>query len=174
MFLEDFLQKQEYRKFKNQLIKSKYDIAFINKDVEKDMIYSRYEISKDIYLNSRFIADLLKIDLMIYNISRRLYGIMLSSDHISKMLEINDIDYSDDNKTLESIYRQCLIKATLLFMEDKDVAEVNCIFSELIKFKDYLNDQLNNRISGQLVANCFEDAKKDKEKAKILSFGYRN
>jgi len=172
-FLQEFLQKEEYRNFRSQLINSKYNIAFINKEIENSMISNNFDIPDTLYVNSRFVADLLQMDLDLYKLLKNSYGVKTSTQQISEIIEIGDLDYSDPIKATTSILRQCLMRAAFLLMSDEVISDVNYEFHEFVEDKKYLDRHPNDRISEQLIINCFRSIKKDKNKPNVLSLGYR-
>lgn len=171
--LQEYIQKEDYRSFRNQLINSKYNITFINKEIEKGMLSNNFDIPETLYINSKMIADLHQVDSNIYDLLKDHYSIQISAKQISEIIEISDMDYSDQNKATTSILRQCLMRASFLLMSDDAISNVNYTFHEFIEGKEYLDRHPNDRISEQLIINCFRSIKKDKNKPNILSLTYR-
>jgi len=171
--LEEYIKKEDYRNFRNQLINSKYNITFINKQIEKDMISNNFDISDTLYINSKMIADLYQLDSTIYDVLKDHYIIQIASKQISEVIEIGDMDYSDQNKAITSILRQCLMRASFLLMSDDTISDINYTFHEFIEGEKYIDRHKNDRISEQLIVNCFRSIKKDKNKPNILSLVYK-
>ena len=137
-FLEEFVRNKEYKYLKKDLISSKYNLSFINKKIESNLISDSFEVSDTLYINSKFFADLLNLDFRTYNNLRNSNGEEKVMAQIMELLEIGDIDYNETNKVATSVLRQCLIRATLLNMGDDMVSKVNSKFCKYIADKKYL------------------------------------
>ena len=172
-FLQEFIDNNDYKFYKKDLICTKYNTAFINKSVESEMISNKFEIPATFYINSRFVADITQTDLELYNLLKNLYGTKESTKQISEIIELGDMDYGDSKKAITSILRQCFMRANFLLMSDEAISDVNYEFHEFIEDKKYLERHPQDRISEQLIINCFKSIKKDKNKPCVLSFGYR-
>lgn len=173
VFLQEFIEGNDYKNYKNDLICAKYNTAFITKSIENDLINNNFDISKNFYINSRLVADLTKMDLELYNMLKNSYGLKESNKQISEILKIGDMDYSELKKVITSIFRQCLLRVNLLLMNDEFIENVNNDFYEYIKDGKYLDRHSDDRISKQLIINCFNSVETDKNKPFILSLGYR-
>lgn len=172
-FLEEFKTKNEYEYLKKELINSKYNLSFIKKKIESDMISNNFEVSDTIYINSKFYADLVYLDFKSYNDLRNSYGEEKVINQIIKLLEIGDMDYSDSNKICTSVLRQCLIRAILLTMENDMISKINSKYCKYIQDNKYMQKHSDDRISRQLIDNCFNNIEKDREKVNIISFSLR-
>lgn len=171
--LQEFIASNVYKNFRNDLIRSKYNTSFINKQIENDMISSKFDIPDTFYVNSRFVADLTQTDLELYKMLKNLYGVKESTKQISEVIEIGDMDYSDSKKAITSILRQCLMRSAFLLMSDEVISDVNYEFHEFVEDKKYLDRHPHDRISEQLIVNCFKAIKRDRNKPSVLSLGYR-
>lgn len=172
-FLQEFINKKDYNSFKEHLIRSKYNTAFINKNIEIDMRSNKFEIPETFYANARFIADLIQVDLDLFYVLKNSYGVKESTKQISEIIEMSDLDYGDTTKATTSILRQCLMRASFFLMSDEVISDVNYEFHEFVENKKYLERHQNDHISEQLVINCFRGIKKDRNKPSVLSLGYR-
>ena len=138
------------------------------------MIENNFNIPKDLYINSRFVADLVQMELSLYEFLKVSYGVKICTQQISELLEMQDIDYNDQTKASSSIIRQCFIRAGFMMLNDVAIKDMNIAFEELIKDKKYISEHTNNKISEHLILDSFKYINKDKDKQKILSLGYRN
>lgn len=168
LFLQEFIDNQNYSKFKLHLIRSKYNTSFINNNVEKDMIFNNYEIIKTLSINSQTIAVFNKIDLEQYNLFKNKYSRSICTKQIFELIEINDMDYKDITKASISILRQCLIRSSFQLMDDNLISDINDAFHNLIKCNEYLARHPQNNISEQLIDDCFNSIKKDKNKINVI------
>lgn len=171
--LQENIEIDAFKIYREFLIASKYNVAFINKSIEPEIINNHFNIQDTFYINSRIIADLTKTDLELYELLKNSFGINEATKQILKVLEIGDMDYSDSNKATTSILRQCLMRAAFLLIGDDIISEVKSEFVKFVEDKDYLDKHQNDQISKQLVENCFNSVGKDKNKINVISFGRR-
>lgn len=171
--LQECITQKEYKSFKKELINSKYNIIFINKDIEKNILSNNFNIPDTLYVNSKMIADFYDIDEFIYESLKDYYNTQISGQQLSQIIEIGDMDYSIPKTAVTSILRQCLMRATFMLMSDECLSDINYTFNETIEDKQYLLRHPNDKISIQLITNCFKTIKKDKTKPHVLSLTYK-
>ena len=171
--LEEFIDNKDYNYLKNELINSKYNLSFIKGKIESDMISNNFEVSDTIYINSKFYADLIHLDFKRYNDLRNSLGQEKIMNQIINLLEIGDMDYSNSSKICTSVLRQCFIRASLLTMGNDMIEKINLKFNQYIKDEKYVQKHPYDRISKQLIENCFNNVEKDREKVSIISLSLR-
>jgi len=123
LFLNDSIKKENNEKIRNNLINSKYNFSFIDKEIEEDMISNNFEVSDDLYLTSRLTADLFCMNLNLYNSLKDSFNSKISMKQIIELLKISDVEYNDFSKKTTSIVRKSLLKASFLMMSDNKVNE---------------------------------------------------
>lgn len=170
LFLQELIDNKNYSFYKNEFIRVKYNLSFINSKLEKQMIDNNFNINRDVYLSSKLISDLYGIDLEIYNFMRDDYASAFLDTHISEFLKLGDIDYNERTKSISSMIRSCYIKSYLLMMSDDKIYDCNSEFHEYIESEEYINKHPNDTISEKLIINCFKGVRKDRTKVKRLSF----
>lgn len=173
LFLQEFTNNDKYLDIKNELLQTKYDISFIDIDVENDMINNTFNIQNVLYEYARFTADLYQMPLEALNMVKNQNGSRNALIQISEIIKIKDEDYNDKEILITSILRQCLLKASLLSLTDNLIDDVNFKFHEIIDCPEYLSKNPQNNISENIIINCFKGIKKDREKQNTISFGYR-
>lgn len=173
LFVQEFIDNPKYDGIKTLLIKSKYNTYFINKESENEIINNKFVIPSELYINSKFIADINQFDLKMLKILKDDNAIRIAIPEISQLIEMTDIEYNNQKKAITSILRQCLLRSSFLLMSDLAIEEVNFAFHKLIDDKKYFERHKNDRISEQHIINCFKNINKDKTKQNIVSFGYR-
>lgn len=171
--LQELILKDDYRSFRSQLINSKYNAAFFNKDIETKLLSSNFDIPDTLYIDSKLVADLHGLTTETYEKIKESYYTKISARQVSEVVEMGDMDYSDLTKATTSIIRQCLMRAAFSLMNDETLSEVNYLFHEFIEDKNYLDRHPSDRISQQLIVNCFNSIKQDRKKHNTLSLGYR-
>ena len=169
LFLQENIDSEDYRCYKNDFIKAKYKLVFIYDKLENKMINNNFTITKDLYLNSKFMSDLYHIDLDTYNFMKDDYCEKISSKQILDFLDVEDLDYNDRMKSISAILRMCYIRACLLMMSNDKIDDVNYVFHDYIEDEEYLNNHSNDTISEKLIISCFKSLKKDRTKVKRLS-----
>lgn len=168
--LEDTITFKKYETYRNKLLKAKYDTVFTLKDIEEQIIENKFTIPTTVYINSRFINDLLQSEPQVYNMIKSIEVQTKASMHIIRLLNITDEDYKIENNNIASIIRQCYIRSLLTFMNDDEVYDLNDKFHELVESQNYLETHPYDRISETAIINCFKSLKQDRTKTRILSF----
>lgn len=167
--LEEAISANSNKKYRNELIKAKYCIAFAHKNLETLLLPSFFEMTEIVYINSQIVTELLKEGTLSYDITRFVNLKAKASIEIEKLLEIKDQDYIDFKVNINSILTQCYIRALLSLMTAKEINDFNQEFHNIIENPKYLNTHLNDRISENAIIYCFKCFNRDKERTRILS-----
>ena len=172
--LQEFVDSEKLSVYKDDLIKSKYNIAFINGRVERELINNCFEVPDILQLDSMLVAECADLDMEAYKLITNIFGSKESAGQISELLEFRDSEYKDSNKLIESILRQCLMRSAFLFMSDDSISDIYYEFYEFIEGDNYLKRHPNDRISEQIIISCFKAIQKDRKKTSVLSLGRIN
>jgi len=167
--LEDEINKQLNPKYRLELIKAKYCIATTNKELETFLIETKFNIPNTIYINSKITTQLLQEGEKSYNFIRFAQLKSKAKIEISKLLNIKDSEYNNQNRYINSIITSCYIRALLSLMTNEEIHDFNQEFHNHIESPDYLKEHLTDRISENIIINCFKCFKYDKSKTRILS-----
>lgn len=170
-YLQEYIDDKKYKLFRQMLTMSKYNAIFLNKDIENFEIINNFDIPNSLYIYSRINSDLLKINFETYTQIISLFARNIADNEIYELLEIEDIDYNNISKSSTSILRQCMIKSAFMLMSSKTADEVNLVFREYIDNEEYIELDMKNSISTNLIINCFNDIELNKSRIKILSLG---
>ncbi len=168
LFLQEVLEDKNYLSFRNRLLKAKYDIIFVNKDIESEMLISNFNVMNFLF-NSKITADFLSLDSNLYKILKNGYGVKISTYQIAELLELSDMDYSSQNTALASILRQLYMRSGFLLLDDEVISDVNYEFHEFVENPNYLNKHKEDKISISVIIQAFRKIKKDREKYGSLS-----
>ncbi|MDO4963756.1 MAG: hypothetical protein Q4E75_06665, partial [bacterium] len=171
--LKIYINQEKNKNVKNKLIKSIYDIAFISKNLEQDIIENKFELFNPLYITSGFVSDINNISRHEYNIFKKNNIKDIANYQIAFLLNICDIDYNSINKYIESILRKALLRTCFTFLNENDLEDLNISFRDYIDSKNFLDKHPYDKISKSEIINCFKKINKDKEIPKILSFGIR-
>ena len=109
-FLNDFLNNPIFNKYKEDLIKAKYKVYFLNNQLEKMFLQNS---TQDNIINCFSTADLLTIEQKELHHLVYIYINKYIKKYFSKLLEITDDMYKDDEKVRLSLLYQSLIKSSL-------------------------------------------------------------
>ncbi len=169
IFLQEFINNDNFNDFQKDLIKSKYNVSFLNKHIESEFKNNNFQIPDVFYPNSSLVPDFSRINSNIYIDLKDSYSFRQAIYQISKLIETSNQDYQDYNQKLTSILRECLIRATFLFMSNEKLEDLNYQFHEYLESDEYRKKSLNNKISEEIIINCFNNIKKDRNKINILS-----
>lgn len=109
-FLNDFINNPIFNKYKEDLIKAKYKVYFLNNQLEKMFLQNS---TQDNIINCFSTADLLTIEQKELHHLVYIYINKYIKKYFPKLLEITDDMYKDDEKVRLSLLYQALIKSSL-------------------------------------------------------------
>ena len=167
--LENAITLKEYQKYHKNLIKAKYCFSTTNKELESLILECHFSIPSTIYISSRIINELLKESEISYDIIRFAKLKAKAQLEISKLLKLKDSEYSNPTTYIDSIISSCYLRALLSLMTDNEINDFNQEFHDFIDKPEYLKEHLYDRISENIIINCFKCIKYDKRKIRILS-----
>jgi len=159
----------KYSIYKNELKKALYNTCYINNNIEKQLIENNLNVPEKIYLNSKLINDLYKINPKKYNIILNKIIKTQIQKQFSSLLEIKDKEYNNPQINISSIINQCFIRSLLTFLTDEEIYTINNYFQQLINNQEYLIKYSNNKISENNIINCLKNVSYDKTKKRIIS-----
>ena len=141
-------------KYKNELIRTKYNLSFISKLVENNLFVDNFQFPNELNNYSKFIANSLDINDKIYENIKNEFGKSVAEEEIINILSINNYQYKDEKVKISSILRISLIKSSLLFMTYENIEYLNDIYDELFNNSTGDYKYLNNSISVDIVKKC--------------------
>lgn len=109
-FLNDFINNPIFNKYKEDLIKAKYKVYFLNNQLEKMFLQNS---TQDNIINCFSTADLLTIEQKELHHLVYIYINKYIKKYFPNLLEITDDMYQDDEKVRLSLLYQALIKSSL-------------------------------------------------------------
>jgi len=167
--LEGKINDGVYKSIKNDLIHSKYNFSFMNKDIEIGMVANNFKIDPTLYIGSKMVSQLQYIDESLYNFFKDSYGIKMLMEQIVELLKIEDEDYNNRNKLTTSILRQNLINAILLTISDEIINDIKKEYKEMIETDFYALNPISNDMSKGLINYYLENTPNEKNKLNVLS-----
>ena len=168
VLLQEYINNNQYRKFKKDFICNKYNTSFINKIIEDNVVSDNFNIKDNYYINSRLIADLTKTNLILYKSVKNDYGIDECVKQIVKIINIKDSEYNNKKILITSLLRECMLRSTLLLLDDETILNLNSDFHDFIESEEYIRSG-NNYKSEDKIIKCFKLVKKDRSKQNVLS-----
>ena len=165
-FLNLRIDEENFMPIKEGLIKFKYDTIFSNSNIEERLIKNNFEQDKDVYNCSKLIYDLFNLNNENYVLIKDSYYTNLIKEQTKRLIEINDIDYNDINKTISAVLKSIFIKSAVILLNEDSTKEVQDYF------KSYLNNDdelILNNISINFLRDIYNSKNKEKEKVLAIS-----
>lgn len=172
--LKEYISNKKYQKYKYALTKTKYYISFINPTTETYILQYNFNPTNTIYISSNMTADLLGINKTQYDLIKEIDSILNTAINITQLLDIKDCEYEQTTINIESIIRQSFIRALLTLMNEDSVYELNQNFHNFIESPKYLSKHQNDRISENIIIQCFKSQKYDRPKKRIINIKATN
>ena len=145
-------KKEEYKTYQEQLIKIKYNMCFIHKKNETDMIENSFDLEKISYIDP--------ITLYGYSIwdekIKKSYARQIYSFNTYELVSLSDDDYNKEGTLITAILRQIYIKTALSLLEENEQYKIYKNFLKLIETNRYLSFCPNSQISEALIKHSFE------------------
>lgn len=165
-FLQDYIDDLEYESLRKGLLSYKYYNSFICHDVEYSNIMNKFSVERDNYINLYLITKALKLEQK--EVDKIIFQCFEDTvmETIKKILSINDIEYNSEDRLVVSINTQCMLKAGLSMLNEKEYSVLENKIFDLIN--EFSND--NNGISVDIVKIIIDNRKKNKSRIKKLSF----
>lgn len=164
VFVEEIKQDKGNSKYKNELIKVKYDISFNNKNVEQTLLDNNFNMEKPLIYSSNHYLDIVGLEKDIYNLLKDYRGFKLSVNQIDELLRIKDLDYEKEDNQLIALLRNTILRSIFLSLSDECVTHIN---------KQYKEENISNseqmKISKEILLKTFGKIKKDRNKQMQLS-----
>lgn len=162
-FLQEYAESNSFGYLRDRILNYKYYNSFINHDIEGILIETSFNVDRINYINLDFMVDILKLkdsDKVILDCC-----IDTIRTTISQLLSIDDNDYMDDNKMVVSINNQCMLRASLIILNERDY---NNIKTSIMNEFDGLCTSYN-KISASIIRTIFNDRTKDKSRVRKIS-----
>lgn len=161
-----YLNNPKYQNITKELLNFKYNLAFLNKNMEEDLLEHEFSINPDLYLTTYLITDM-------YNIKRELvdiFKISFSSNILNSELEFildqDNTSLRNKENYAKSIMAQILIRVAILFGANNLRDDLKEHFEQ---FKEFTISK-DGEIDGEkLVLEALDFYDRDREIPKIVS-----
>lgn len=172
VFLDECVHKLDYQSFKKDLLFVKYNMSFVYKFLENDMVNNKFVVPDVFTFSSTLVRDVTRTDDDFYGSLKDDYGAKASIKQISALLQVSDADYDNGNEMITAILRECMLRSSFLFMSDEALLNLNEEFHDFVESREYLQEYPNNQISEDKIIKCFRSIKRDRNKL-VLSLNDR-
>lgn len=168
-FLETYLNNENYLIIKNELIKAKYCLIFINRFIQFQAINHNFTFN-ELNISSKLTADYAKLSLPEYTKRKDIILSNIFNREYANLILTQDDEYNNPTNIAISLLRQCFIKSAIILMSDNQRNEYNNQIKETFKSKEYQLYYPNNSISENIILTSFEEYPQNKNKIRLYSF----
>lgn len=164
--LENKINSPFYKSIKNELIKIKYLIIYMNEEESGLLKESSNVINKptEIFFTGEFVLGLNKMDSEFLKLLRISYSLSESLKQIKNLLAITDRDYQSLDKQLETEIREIILRLTLQYMTEEDLELTNDTCHNIIDAKEYTETIIADKI-----ISAYKSYNKDKASIRRIS-----
>lgn len=163
-FFQDYIEDNGYVTIRDGLIYTKYYNSFINPDLEEYLIDKKFEVSKINYARSYFVSSILLMDEQV-TLDAILEGYKDAiAVAMASLLNIEDDSYNDEDRMVDIISSQCMLRAGLSMLSNKQYESLK---DGIYRVLNELSTGENN-ISVSIVNSIITDRVKDKIRARRI------
>lgn len=159
--IEEFIVDKNYNEFRNQLLRVKYDVAFVNKEVESQMMFNNFNTLSTLLFDSKFMKDILKINNFEYKIFCNKYAFRKVALEMDKIIKSWPFLNNNESIAFPNLLRQVYLRSLFLLM-DEDIIE------DLREHLEMIREELNffgihNSKGFDLISEALEKNEEDRE-----------
>ncbi len=167
--LENKINSPFYKNIKEDLIKSRYGILFMNKNIEQNHIKNNYQINDEVYLGYKLTADFYNLSQEVINPAIDSYICEQVADKIGLLLEYTDNEYEKkDTKVITEVISSYL-RSALQLASINIVNETNEEFHNILDNPEYTPFLSDKNKSIEVIISAYKNYKMDKTKIRTLS-----
>lgn len=162
--LEIYLNNPDYAEYREDLLKVKYNIIFLNKNIEHSFLDNDFTMPKP-DLSSKLYANLVGISSENYEaIKNNIYS-EIAAYQLALML-FNEKENYEDKK--ENILRSIWLRGLFLTLDNEVIDVLNESVHDLIESDEYINNDTIRKNEDEVIS-CFKRIKLDRQKVKVYS-----
>lgn len=143
-----------------------YNLCFINKNLEQELIENKFEIPNEVYITSKLIADANYLKTEDYDYIKDEYTTQNASIQILELLRIKNNQHKNIAYKNLLLFKELFLRANFAMTSDQELENFNYMYNSVLS--DALTKDSN--LSEDLITKCFLCIKKDKSRSLILSF----
>lgn len=170
-FNQETIDSNKNNILRNGLIKAKYDLSFVEVEIEEISIQNNFNVDKKLIANSKLTADLLNLNSDLYSLMKDYYGINIVHKQIDDLLDMYDADYIENSNAIKSILKQSYLRAGFLLLSDNEISDINGYYHEVIDSTEFDKTHGEDKIGSSVVLEAFMKIKKDKANHKVITLG---
>ena len=164
-FLEKMLKEITDDNLKERLLASKYYVSMIDKDIEKNLISSSFDIKCPFYFYTEYCKDLYNIPNFYFTLYKKGLSQKYISASINGLISFPDSSFKIFKVKVMEIIMTCLLRSSFVISDDDTLEEINYSFNENIEDEEFFKDN-KSHIGVDVVKKAFLNIKNDKEKIK--------
>ena len=162
--LEIYLNNPDYAEYREDLLKVKYNIIFLNKNIEHSFLDNDFTMPKP-DLSSKLYASLVGVSGEGYEkIKNNIYS-EIAAYQLALML-FNEKENYEDKK--ENILRSIWLRSLFLTLDNEVIDVLNESVHDLIESDEYINNDTIRKNEDEVIS-CFKRIKLDRQKVKVYS-----
>lgn len=162
--LEIYLNNPDYAEYREDLLKVKYNIIFLNKNIEHSFLDNDFTMPKP-DLSSKLYASLVGVSGEGYEkIKNNIYS-EIAAYQLASML-FNEKENYEDKK--ENILRSIWLRSLFLTLDNEVIDVLNESVHDLIESDEYINNDTIRKNEDEVIS-CFKKIKLDRQKVKVYS-----
>ncbi len=162
--LEIYLNNPDYAEYREDLLKVKYNIIFLNKNIEHSFLDNDFTMPKP-DLSSKLYASLVGVSGEGYEkIKNNIYS-EIAAYQLASML-FNEKENYEDKK--ENILRSIWLRSLFLTLDNEVIDILNESVHDLIESDEYINNDTIRKNEDEVIS-CFKRIKLDRQKVKVYS-----
>lgn len=162
--LEIYLNNPDYAEYREDLLKVKYNIIFLNKNIEHSFLDNDFTMPKP-DLSSKLYASLVGVSGEGYEkIKNNIYS-EIAAYQLASML-FNEKENYEDKK--ENILRSIWLRSLFLTLDNEVIDVLNESVHDLIESDEYINNGTIRKNEDEVIS-CFKRIKLDRQKVKVYS-----
>lgn len=164
IFLEDAIYNDDFVSFKNDLIKVKYDLAYLDSDIEREMIDNKFNVLRVMIPHSSIPEDLLNIDDETYQYVRNINLYNEAVLQLIELLSIKNKKHANKEVAIICILRRTYLRALLSLLDDKYLGYIKKSYYTQMRDSEYMKDNEQYKISESMINEIFDTLDKNKKK----------
>ena len=150
----------------SDLVNLKYYLAFINIDVEQELMLSSFKVDEKVPLLSNVIADCYGMKQTEYYTLQNIYGFSHSLQQVNHLLTFDDLHYLSSECQYQSYIYSSLLRSYMTFLSDISVLELNKKFNDILNSK--AKEKIKHYISERIIKRCFYNIYIDRNNQMVL------
>ena len=166
LFSNDYINNPKYIEYRNDLIRStKYVRIFLDNKLEKKCLDDNFDISNNVYLSHKLMADYLEFDERFLNTYKMEYLSLFILSQSSVIASLSDKDLDSYFENMKALISKLTLKSALILLDSNLIDKM---YHEILNSNDNSNNS-NHSKSYIILKEAFEEIEDDKKKISTVS-----